>query len=333
MKKNYLTLTCTLFVAALFAQPQLTSNDCFQVNDSSKLGFAIVSQNYDDFISQTGNNYTWDFTTTGTPGPWTSWTNPTTAYKFQAGSQSTHTTFSLSTINEYALTAFARDLFYTYSPNNDTLYLDGIYVSNNYKYAPHIPYLTFPLSFDDSVYTHTNQYGIPTQPTNKTGSVSRYHIYDGFGTLKLPYGNVSNVYRVRTKQIDSSTVLNAVLATYEEIIWLRQSDGIPVLRFLKNGTLISAYYASATIASGVEESVLNNEINVYPNPFNDKLSINTITTEAISSVNVYNNVGQIVISTKGDVKEINTTNLSSGSYFIELLLKDKTPVRKKIVKY
>jgi hypothetical protein len=331
MKHTHALSVFLLSSIIAFAQPQFNATHCFQVNDSSKIGFAIVSQNFDDFISTTGNNYIWDFTTTGTPGPWTTWTEPTASYLFQPSTQSSHSPFHSTEINEYALLSFSRDLFYTYSANQDTLYYDGLYSNANYLYNPSIPYLTFPLNYSDSVYTHIKQYANPNQPTTATGSVTRYWMYDGYGTVKLPYGAATDVYRVRTKQVDSSYIINFV-SPYEEIIWFRQSDGIPILRFLKNGTLISAYFASVDAISGIDDEKNNSNVSVYPNPFTNSISIRIANNEKIEKIRIFDSLGKVIYLEQNSNKNtINTEGLNSGVYFIEVIT-DKSIVFKKIIK-
>jgi hypothetical protein len=331
MKKNYTLLFFLLCSIIVFAQPQFTSTHCFQVNDSSKIGFAIVNQSFEDFIPATGNNYTWDFTTTGTPGPWTTWTAPTASYLFQPSTQSIHTPFHGTEINEYAVLSFSRDVFYTYSSNQDTLYYDGLYSNANYAYKPRVPYLTFPLNYTDSVHSYTKQFGNPNQPTNATGSVTRYWMYDGYGTVKLPYGTATDVYRVRTKQVDSSYIINFV-TPYEEIIWFRQSDGIPILRFLKNGTLISAYFASVDATSGIDDESNSLTVSVYPNPFTNSINITIANNEKLEKVRIFDAIGKLIISEQNIVQNtINTEELNSGVYFVEVIT-DKSVVFKKMIK-
>jgi hypothetical protein len=326
--RNFLLLSfISLSFFSVKSQPQFTSSNCFQVNDSSKIGFAIVSQNFDDYISQTGSNYTWDFTNAGTPGPWTSWTNPTVSYRFQPSSQSSHTPFLSTEINEYALLSFSRDHFYTYSANQDTLYFNGLYTSSNYAYTPGIPYLNFPLSFSDSVYTNTNLFVGAIQ----TGSATRYWIYDGFGTLKLPYGTEQNVYRIRTKQIDSSSVLNTVLATYDEIIWFSQSTGIPLLRFLKNGTFISAYYCSTSGSPAALNSMDEDKAVVYPNPFENNILVKNHSNNEIEYVRIFDINKRLLLEEK-QVAKINTEKLVPGIYFIEIKTNENINYRNKIIK-
>jgi hypothetical protein len=63
---------------------------------------------------------------------------------------------------------------------------------------------------------------------------------------------------------------------------------------------------------------LGSNILVYPNPVNDKLTVEA--QEAIGTVEIYNLMGALVYSQKdcGNKVEINTSNLQNGIYFIRL---------------
>jgi hypothetical protein len=322
--KTTLTFLLTLFATGmLLAQPAFTSSNCFQVNDSSKLGFAVYSETFESFIPQTGTNHTWNLGSTG-------WTAPTVSYLFQAGSQSSHSVFSNSEINEYALTTFFRDIFYSYSTDKDTLYMDGFYLSISYAARPSYPYLSFPLNFGDSVFTRTQQFGIPTQPTNATGSVSRYWIYDGYGTLQLPYGTVNNVYRIRTKQIDSTYITSFATAS-EEMIWFDANTGIPVLRFVKNGALISAYFASANGSStALNRMDKSPEIRLFPNPVIDKLVLPT--NLPVKEIKIIDYSGRVVLEQLTPTNEINVTSLSKGLFIVKMITHADEVFVSKIIK-
>lgn len=331
MKKNYIQLFMSFISTMTFAQTQFTASNCFQLNDSSKLAFVVVSQNFDTYISQTGNNYTWDFTNTGFPGPWGTWTTPTTPYKFQPSSQSIHSVFQSTQINEYANLAFARDHFYSYSTNNDTLYFYGYYAGSNYPYYTPFPYLTFPLSFSDSVYTHT----IQKSGNTVIGSVSRYWIYDGFGTVEFSYGTQNNVFRIRTKQIDTTMINGNFISanTSEEIIWIRQSDGIPVLRFQKQGTTsIAVYYASVDGATGITEANIKNPLYIFPNPTNDIISIISDNKPTKKEYQIINQLGCVIM--KGildkEISQIDISSFSEGIFFLQVGQENK--VTYKIIK-
>ena len=66
----------------------------------------------------------------------------------------------------------------------------------------------------------------------------------------------------------------------------------------------------------MEDNELN-ELNIYPNPFND---IIIVESELIGTINVYNTLTQLLISqSKNSTKtELDLSNLESGIYFVEL---------------
>lgn len=325
MKKFYNTMLGLMFLTQAFAQPQFTSSNCFQVGDNSTLGFSVYLQPFENIVSQRSITYTWDFSGEN-------WVNPSTPYLFQPASQSIHGTFTSSEINEYSNISFARDLFFSYSANKDTLFYDGFYSGSTYLSRPHFPYLTFPLNINDSVFSYVKQYANPNQPTNATGSVSRYWVYDGFGDVTLPYGSTTNLFRIRTKQVDSVYVTSTANVS-EELIWFRQADGIPVLRFVKNGSGVSAYHTSTAISTGISDSKENSSsIGVFPNPFSDFLQIDNQSGMEIKSVRIYNAIGSVVYSSDNSFNTINTTELNSGIYFIEFMTDNATSFRQRIIK-
>ncbi|TAH24756.1 MAG: T9SS C-terminal target domain-containing protein [Cytophagales bacterium] len=325
MKKFLLTLS-SLFIGFLpsIAQPVFTSNECFQVNDNSKLGFAVLSEKFETYLSSTGSNFTWDFASKVSSSPWFNWSAPTIDYKFQPGANGSSFDLRTSEINEESFIAFARNNYFTYALDKDTLYLDGIGTT---RYIPRIPYLSFPLKYKDSVYTKTALF------INKLniGNVSRYWIYDGFGTIKFPYGIAEEVYRIRTHQIDSNFIIKQG-TVYEELIWFRKSDGIPVLRFLKTGNLISAYYAGVNGANATEKLYLDQTTMVYPNPFQSTLYLDHI-QEPIQFITITNCLGETIKIQQITSKELSLEHLSSGVYQLEIKTIDGKIIRNKICKY
>ncbi|MFN4082109.1 MAG: T9SS type A sorting domain-containing protein [Bacteroidia bacterium] len=317
--KHFLIIVFLALTNLTFAQPQFKRDNCFKTGDSGYVNSIVVTQNFDDFIFVTGSNYNWNFTSNGIPGPWGTWAQPNISYYFRPASQSGSSVFANSQINEYCEAAFTRNQYYTYAADNDTLYLDGFISSSiNYARTPSIPYLTFPLNFGDSVFTHTILYGIPTQPTRATGSVTRYWIYDGYGSISFPYKTFNNVFRIRTKQIDS-TYIASMAVMYDEIIWFDASKGIPVLRFLKNGTLITAWYSNYVAEpTATKEFEGIGNIKVYPNPANNYLNIENYTNKNIQYVMAIDASGKkIMVEPNGDI-----SSLANGFYLIQIIFED-----------
>lgn len=308
MKKQLLQLAVLLNVT-VFAQPIFTNNKCHQVGDSSGLQWALLNQDFQGFKSQKGSNYTWNFSSQN-------WTNPTTKYTFKTKQESSPFNISFNVLNELAYVAFKRDVYYNYSSAMDTLYLVGLNPSSNdYFYNPPVPYLSFSLNFNDSVSNYRRQFANPNQPTTKTGSVTRSYKYDGYGTLQLPYATVNNVIRVKTHQIDS--VGNSA-TVYEEIIWFRESDGIPVLRLLPYvaSGYSNAYYASAASGTSSISEQYKIAFNIYPNPVSDELHIE-LENKNPYTIEIKNIFGETVQHAQNE-NIINTYNLASGIYILSV---------------
>jgi polyhydroxybutyrate depolymerase len=83
-------------------------------------------------------------------------------------------------------------------------------------------------------------------------------------------------------------------------------------------------------ATGIETIEDENKLNVFPNPFSNRLSINIENAET-ASVTIYNSLGAIVYN--GNVKSesvINTQNWSSGIYFVTAKTTQGTNTKKLI---
>ena len=78
----------------------------------------------------------------------------------------------------------------------------------------------------------------------------------------------------------------------------------------------NACIAQCSPISSVEDNELN-KLNIYPNPFND---IIIVESELIGTINVYNTLTQLLISqSKNSTKtELDLSNLERGIYFVEL---------------
>ena len=93
------------------------------------------------------------------------------------------------------------------------------------------------------------------------------------------------------------------------------------------GSTASAVWSFTTEtdpALSTDEFTLDNNFSVYPNPASDVITIKT--NLAIESVEVYNQLGQLVINRKGtDILEnsINIASLNNGIYLITINTQDK----------
>ena len=76
---------------------------------------------------------------------------------------------------------------------------------------------------------------------------------------------------------------------------------------------VRVYDLSAVLST---ESFNVDYFSYYPNPVKDVLNLNLNPDLVLKQVNIYNNLGQYLYSTKSIA--INTSNLASGFYFIEV---------------
>lgn len=291
----------------LLAQPVFTADNCFHPGLESQIRWTFLSGSYADAVMETGPDYTWDFSGL-------SWPEPTGTYLFQTGAESGNSTFANAGVNEYAEATFARDLFYTYSEDEDTLYYNGLVIGSNYAYTPAIPYFTFPMNFGDSLHHYTQLTAIVGNQEMVTGSTTRYWIYDGYGTVSLPYGTQQDVYRIRTVQTDSTYITNFAV-TYQEIIWLRASDGLPVLRFQETGGQISVHHTLVSDEVSVEETSPAT-VMVYPNPAAECFSV--ISDQRITGIELMDASGR-VLQNWTPAAQYDIGFLDEGTYVVRIV--------------
>ncbi len=92
--------------------------------------------------------------------------------------------------------------------------------------------------------------------------------------------------------------------------------------------------ATTTIATLARQDFeFSNYFNLYPNPVHDVLNISAKETIEISSINIYNTLGQLVlvIPNATAIKTVDVSNLTSGNYFIKIN-SDKGTANTKFIK-
>ena len=83
-------------------------------------------------------------------------------------------------------------------------------------------------------------------------------------------------------------------------------------------------------AVNVNEISLTDEFSIHPNPATNELFIESKSETMIEEINIYNSVGQIVITEKRLSNRIDVSSLKQGIYIIELTA-DKWSMRQKLV--
>jgi uncharacterized repeat protein (TIGR01451 family) len=141
-----------------------------------------------------------------------------------------------------------------------------------------------------------------------------------FENIQLPFDDANNdgyvVFKIKTK----STLVVGNTFTNKANIY-----------FDYNFPIITNTYTTTVQTLGNQDFEFNSLFSLSPVPAKDTLRITAKETVAISSVNIYNMLGQLVQVTTNPNETIDVSGLKTGSYFIRIL-SDKGASGSKFVK-
>ena len=129
-------------------------------------------------------------------------------------------------------------------------------------------------------------------------------------------------------------------ATIVEDIKYRSSDGLLVIATFGNGIYQINLTSPNVLLSSDDNLVDNLEMNIFPNPTNDKLNLSfNLNTSQDYGWLIYNELGAIVsqsrinnnYSSLNIIEEINVSELKAGLYFISLIVDDNVITKEFIV--
>lgn len=107
--------------------------------------------------------------------------------------------------------------------------------------------------------------------------------------------------------------------------------------FISENYLVFQFYNPAQYQAYRDEPVLNidenksNQIQIYPNPVSNLLTIQNPNGLEIDSITFYNTLGRKVMESNDVAESIDISNLTSGVYFIHIITESGN-VTKKIIK-
>ncbi|MFH1121602.1 MAG: T9SS type A sorting domain-containing protein [Bacteroidota bacterium] len=84
--------------------------------------------------------------------------------------------------------------------------------------------------------------------------------------------------------------------------------------------------------TGTPTVLNNNNIELYPNPFSDRILLVNKSGEEVTGIQIYDAGGRPVLSENGKITSVNTTALNPGAYLIQLKLAKGTMVYRKMIK-
>ena len=79
----------------------------------------------------------------------------------------------------------------------------------------------------------------------------------------------------------------------------------------------------------MEESSLLS-VKFYPNPTTNQFTIEIPLSQTLEKVNIYNNIGQFIKTSQKNI--INTSKLSSGLYYVEVITAQGKATKKLVIK-
>lgn len=333
MKKIYsLILTLLLSAIVVKAQPTLTA-----ANFNMVLGDHLTAHVFTFSSLNPGNagaNQTWNFATTSS-------TQTNTLDVVLPGSTPAGSQFP----NADLAVGFSGN--YEYIIANNNLYArNGVYSNGNIGvfYTNDETYVTYPFTygststdnFSANFYSGVQWYRTGTMNVNA----------DGYGTIILPYGSISNVLRLAYTEtwsdVSSLGTFNGQTTGY---MWVKPGTHGSIYSMAETtyqgNTSRSGSYLDAT-SVGVNDIELNDiGISTYPNPCSDVLNVNFIMPKNESATYVVTNtVGQELYNS-GEVEtaagsagtSINVAGWSDGIYFLSIHVGESQVTKKFVVKH
>lgn len=152
-------------------------------------------------------------------------------------------------------------------------------------------------------------------------------LYQKSGSILATRGNYPLYFTPSANEWRNDTVdLSAVTGLSAVEIWFENRSGNGNVLYIDN---INIYEDNGVGISELSEG----DFKIYPNPFNDLLTINSSTNEAINKITIFNSLGQQVFIQKinSPNAQLNLFELSEGIYIL-LIETENEIISKKIIK-
>ncbi len=331
----------TIFVAILttitcYSQPSLTSALLPEPND-----FFIFQPSDTGLVSPgaAGANQSWDFSGLSVHY------NPQSTQYWNPTATSYGGDFPSATVAKEDLSIQGEYIFMENSATELKI-LGNASAQRSLVYTDQHTLFTFPFTYNSSI--TDNFAGTVTYMSltlNRAGNTSISG--DGYGTLILPNNTFTNILRVKTVEHYTDEYVGQLVRTFD-IIKHEWYDGIHKMPLLFIEEVASKMDTSAqptlkkvflsSYAAGINSPVINNEINIYPNPVEDICHLSFVLTEKTNmKISVINLMGQKLIEYPEKIymsgiynENLNLENLAKGTYFLQIKSNEKT-IQKKLL--
>lgn len=326
MKKLYVLIFALAAYSGLLAQPILNYSD---VGPEAGDNFTVYT--FDATSTPTGSvgaGMTWDYSTlTGTSSSWSYVSKSATPYA-----------------SDFTLATLAVDqgsgAYNYFTSNTSVLAMAGTH-NGSYamEYTDIEEMMRYPMTYGTSFVDNLVGYGNPGVAIDRSGTVTV--TADGYGTLILPGGTVTNVLRVKVVEDYSDAMMTSTF-DYDATIYQWWVAGLhnPILSITNGvyaGTAINPGYFMDPSSVGIESPLLPEQsVNVFPNPAKDQLNVSYTVEEASEiSLSITNMLGQQVrymemgtVSQGANTTTLDISDLESGIYMVTIQTGQETVTRK-----
>jgi hypothetical protein len=264
MKKTLLTLLVASFALPLFAQPTITSTS-FDFGKTTR--YFTTNDSVNPNIVPPANNVTWDyrFLTARAQDSilFSKKTNSSFASSFPLANE---------VIEEYTAWMASRAVErHNYKDSQVYLAYGGVFLpSSTYYYKPFQMLFKFPFVYNSAF--NDSLYGIVT--------------YDGYGSLQLPGGTFNNVYRTKTIDSISPSIMHY---TYN---WFNAERRLLTVNVNRN-SYTTAFYSPYKSSTSISKAIIKAKPIVFPNPSQGEFTIQNAIVGA--KIEIYNALGQLVL--------------------------------------
>ncbi len=341
MKTTFILFMCGIVAAPAIAQPSFTSFPNLPEQEER------VSKNFDysgaDPKTSAGANKTWDFSTLDYSAVLeetdTHYNNPGTSIY---GSHFPEATEYLASTQDDG------DLQENFYQVTSDCYLTLGYGTEDriIKYSDPMNVYSIPFLYNDiqnDTYGYTEVDGSMEYLSNSTTST----VFDGYGTLIMPFGTITDVARLRRKE-NTLLVINISglpYYTYEynivSYIWIvpGQADAILAISYIDyiDGPASEAnvHVTIPKKTTGIIKNTTATNAFIYPQPASHEATVMSKELHGDCQVKVYNLSGDMV-SEINEVAEseklvLDVQHLSAGMYMLEVKNEDRTYRQKLLV--
>lgn len=337
-------LFCLLLINGLFVFSQSTLTSA---NSNPTVGEQFIFEAYDPAAfspGDSGANVVWTFFSNATP-------------LASVSSETVDPTILPQSANYPGADIGFKDASGTehfYVANQDSFAFmggkDGVSNQNVDFTADPWTYLSFPLTYGDTIH---DTFSGTTESSNgtvgdRTGIVQT--VVDGYGDLVLPSGTISGVLRVKTTATYEDTLMGIQASNFEETryIWYAPGYHQPIVALTRitpylfgtpSPDIVTLFSIKDSMATSLTEPLALQNWQVYPNPATDRLSVDFELEEAGEVEFVLLNVmGQRVYQQQAQIygpgsyaEDILLPSLPAGSYFLQLHLHDQLATKRLVI--